>query len=186
MDTVTTTPYATPQPGITTDKTLSRTVEWCKQVVDRIIDGEVVGKDREEQEPQVYPAAFVLQTVGIGSTTIFVDNLRPIFDPNNEATAQGFQNKITVTSQDIIAGASATAVVSAGGSVTDIIISDGGRGYTSDPVVTVGVPAGLGTSYRATATSALTMGTVTSISVTDVVLNTHRRTHQWFLSKNLL
>ena len=167
VDTVTTTPYATPQPGITTDKTLSRPVEWCKQVVDRIIDGEVVGKDREEQEPQVYPAAFVLQTVGIGSTTIFVDNLRPIFDPNNEATAQGFQNKITVTSQDIIAGASATAVVSAGGSVTDIIISDGGRGYTSDPVVTVGVPAGLGTSYRATATSALTMGTVTSISVTD-------------------
>lgn len=166
VDTVTTTPYATPEPGITTDRTLSRPVEWCKQVVDRIIDGRVVGKDREEIEPEVNPTAFIIQSVGIGSTTIYVDTLRPIFDPNNEATSQGFQNKITVTSQDVIAGASATAVVSTAGTVTDIIISDGGRGYTSNPSVTIGVPAGLGTSYRATATAALTLGSVTSISVT--------------------
>ena len=45
--------------------------------------------------------------------------------------------------------AAATAVVSAAGTITSVVISDGGKGYTSAPTVTIQNPVGLGTTARA-------------------------------------
>ena len=54
-------------PGITDDTTLSRPVTWCAQN-DLIINGQEVGKDRVDYEPQIYPTSYLIQPVGFGST----------------------------------------------------------------------------------------------------------------------
>ena len=166
VDTVKTNPYL--GPGITTDATLSRPVTWCRQTVDKVIDGIKIGKDREHYEPLIYPSSFIIQSVGIGSTLAYVDSVRPLFNSQNEALIKTFQDKIDITSQDITVGASATVTVSSAGTITSINIVNAGSGYTSAPSVTIGNPIGLGTESRATATSIISVGgTVTGFTITS-------------------
>ena len=51
---------------------------------DRIINEIGVGKDREIYEPVINPYSPIIKSVGIGSTVIYVENVRPYFDPYNE------------------------------------------------------------------------------------------------------
>ena len=166
-DLVNTNPYF--GPGNTSDESLSRTITWCRQTEDKIIDEQEIAKDRMLYEPLITPSSYIIRSVGIGSTEIYVDNVRPFFNAQNEsATSLSFQNKVTLISQDEKVGASATAVVSIAGTISSIIIGDGGSGYTSSPIVTIGSTAqsvGLGTT--ATATSSITSGIVTSITLTN-------------------
>ena len=98
-DTITTTPYF--GPGNTQDEALLRPVVWVRQTEDRIINDKEVGKDREIYEPTIYPAAYVIKTVGIGSTEIYVDNIRPFFDPDNESgISLNFQDKVAFIGQE--------------------------------------------------------------------------------------
>ena len=46
--------------GITTDKSLTRPVKWCRQTVDTKINGITVGKDRPKYEPGIRPTAYLL------------------------------------------------------------------------------------------------------------------------------
>jgi hypothetical protein len=166
-DLVNTNPYF--GPGNTSDESLSRTITWCRQTEDKIIDEQEIAKDRMLYEPLITPSSYIIRSVGIGSTEIYVDNVRPFFNAQNEsATSLSFQNKVTLISQDEKVGASATAVVSVAGTISSIIINDGGSGYTSSPIVTIGSTAqsvGLGTT--ATATASITSGIVTSITLTN-------------------
>lgn len=154
-------------PGITTNDTLLRPVEWCRQTSDRIIDGKIVGKSRVKYEPLINPSCYAISSVGVGTTTIYVDNIKPFFDAQNESTVRSFQNKITLTSQDSIVPALATATVSSAGTISAITISDGGFGYTSAPLVVIQSPVGLGTTTRASATANISSGVVNSITITD-------------------
>lgn len=118
-------------------------------------------------EPLINPVAYLIQSVGIGSTVIYVDNLRPFFNAQNENNITlDFQNNITFISQDTKISAAATAVVSTAGTISSIIISGGGSGYLSAPSVSIQSPVGLGTTQKANASSSITTGIVTSISVT--------------------
>ena len=110
LDSVQTNVY--PGPGITSDRNILRPVTWCKQTVDKIINGQEVGKDRVEYEPQIFPTSYIIQPVGLGSTEAYVDSVRPLFDSRNESQIRDFQNSITITSQDNIVGFSGTAIVS--------------------------------------------------------------------------
>ena len=163
-DIVTTNPYF--GPGNTEDETLVRPVNWSKQTEDRIINDLEIGKDRELYEPNVYPAASIIKSVGIGSTTIYVDNVRPFFDPTNENPDQDIratlQDKITIINQDLKVGALASATIS-NGAVDSISLSNIGDGYGSVPNVSIQTPVGLGST--ATATAVVTNDTVTSINV---------------------
>ena len=76
-DLLSTNPYF--GPGNTTDETLMRPVVWCKQTEDLIVDGKEIGKDRTLYEPSIYPYGYLIKSVGIGSTSVWVDNLRPLF-----------------------------------------------------------------------------------------------------------
>ena len=166
-DLVNTNPYF--GPGNTSDESLSRTITWCRQTEDKIIDEQEIAKDRMLYEPIITPSAYIIKSVGIGSTVIYVDNLRPFFNAQNEsATSLTFQNKITLISQDEKVAAAATAIVSTAGTITSISISDGGSGYLSAPTVTIGSTAqsnGIGTP--ATATASITSEIVTTISLTN-------------------
>ena len=166
IDQLSTNPYISP--GVTTDRSLRRPVIWCKQTVDKIIDGQKIGKDRPQYEPQIYPSSFLLKAVGTSTDRLYVDRVRPLFDATNEATITSFQDVITIVSQDTIVGASATATVSGLGTISTLTITNPGVGYTVAPQVTIASPVGLGTTQRASASSTISgVGTVATLTVTS-------------------
>jgi hypothetical protein len=171
-NTVDTLPYF--GPGNTSDSNLLRPVVWCRQTEDKIINEQIIGKNRILYEPLIYPTAYLIKSVGIGSTVIYVDNIRPFFNPINESNSQSFnplsfQKNITLISQDGRVGATATCIVSSGGTVTSIVISDGGVGYTTTPTISISQPIGFGTTAAqntALASATISGGVVTGIAVT--------------------
>jgi len=155
-------------PGLTTDSTLTRPVIWCKQRNDMFIDETYVSKDRIHYEPLIYPTTNIIQNVGTSSTVIWVQNIKTFFDNNSEYYPnESPQRKITILSQDTLSGAAATAIVSAAGTIQSIIVNDGGVGYTTNPIVVISNPIGLGITYAAEATSLISGNTVSSISITS-------------------
>lgn len=153
-------------PGNTEDENLLRPLIWCRQTEDKIINEKEIGKDRDLYEPYISPFAYIIKNVGIGSTTIYVDTLRPIFDSQNENDITlDFQNKVRFISQESKVSASATAIVSVAGTVSSIQILEGGSGYSSNPTVSIGNTIGIGTTSLATAS--ITSGVVTSITITQ-------------------
>ena len=158
---VATNPYA--GPGNTNDVTLARPVTWCRQTEDKIIEGIPTGKDRELYEPVINPTSYIIKNVGVGSTAVYVDTLRPLFNPQNEAATLSFQNKIKFIPQEPKVGASATAVVSGFGTISSVVISDGGVGYS-----TATVSFGYTSDSRAFGTVTISAGgTVTGVAITS-------------------
>ena len=153
--------------GINGNPDCKRTVTWSKQGVDKIINGQIISKSREELEALITPTTFIIQSVGVGSTVVFVESVRTFFDPSNEDQTTTKTQKISLTSQDNIVGAAATAVVSAAGTISSVVVSSGGTGYTAAPNVIIGTPVGLGTTTRASVTSTLTGDAVSAITVTS-------------------
>jgi hypothetical protein len=150
-------------PGKTEDVTLTRPVTWCRQTEDKIINQIPTGKDRELYEPVINPSAYIIKSVGVGSTAIYVDTLRPLFDASNEASARAFQNKIKFIAQEEKTGAAGTAVVSGLGTISSVVISDGGVGYS-----TATVSFGYTSSSRAFGSVTISAGgTVTGVAITD-------------------
>ena len=154
-----------PGPGLANIRTLTRPLTWCKQTIDRKIDGQFVGKDRPKYEPAIFPAAYLTSSVGIGSTLAYVDSVRPLFNIANESSNRSFQNSVTLISQDSSSDAIATATVSTGGTISSVTLTNGGSGYDFTPTVTI---AGIGTlGTQATATASVTAGVVTSVTITN-------------------
>ena len=156
-------------PGNTSDVTLKRPVTWCKQTEDKIIDGQIIGKDRDLYEASIIPSAYIIKSVGVGTTVIYVDSVRPFFNPQNESNVStSFQNSIVLTSQDSLISAAATAVVSSAGTISSIVVTDGGVGYTTTPSVSIASTIGIAvTTSRAEASATISLGTVTGIAVTN-------------------
>jgi hypothetical protein len=166
IDTVNTNPYF--GPGNTLDENLERPVKWCRQTEDRIIDEQEVAKDRILYEALINPTSYLIQPVGVGSTILYVDNVRPFFNQINENNISlSFQNSVTFISQESKVGAAAAAIVSIAGTIAFIQIVDGGEGYISPPVVTIQNSSGVGTTItiNATAITSITSGSVTSIDI---------------------
>ena len=156
-----------PGPGLAKNEKAERPIEWCRQRNDVLINGKVIPKSRGLYEPNIFPTAYIIKSVGVGSTAIYVDNVRPGFNPINESQLSvAFQNKVSVFDYSVPVGAAATANVSAAGTITSITLSDGGVGYSTTPDVTIGNPVGLGSTLRATAVASITAGVVTSVTIT--------------------
>ena len=151
--------------GINGNPDCERTVKWCKQGTDKIIDGQIVSKARPELEALINPTTVIIQSVGVGSTVVYVESLRTFFDPDNESQTTAKTQKISISSQNNLVGAAATAVVSAAGTISSVVVSYGGTGYTSAPDVIISTPVGLGTTTRASVTSTLTGDAVSAITV---------------------
>jgi hypothetical protein len=154
-------------PGITNNPSCVRPLTLCRQTEDRVLNGQYVNKDRIIYEPLINPTTYGIQSVGLASTAIFVQSVKTFFDSEKENTTGVAKNTIYIISQNSVVSASATAVVSSAGTISSIIINDGGFGYDSDPQVTVSSPIGLGNTYRAELVSSVTSGIVTSIVVTS-------------------
>jgi hypothetical protein len=162
--------------GISSNVALKRPITLCRQTEDRFVNGKYVSKDRNIYEPLIFPTTNIIQNVSTSSTSIFVESVKTFFDSGKEYVQNNTDNipqkSVRILSQTTTSVAIATAVVSAAGSITSIIISDGGVGYSTNPSVIVqnpvgsGVTVGIGTT--ALASSVISIGgTVSSISITD-------------------
>ena len=113
----------------------ARTVTWCKQIVDKVINGKIVSKSRELNEALINPRTNLIQSVGVGSTMVFAESVIPFFNPDDEIRLLRMF-KQSVLSRNNIVAAVATAVV-----LLQIQENDhnwhGGTGYTSAPSVTI-------------------------------------------------
>ena len=165
-----TNPYA--GPGNIQNTALLRPVVWCRQTEDKIINEKEVGKERELYEPVVNPTAHIIKTVAVGSTQIYVDTLRPLFNIRNEIvdkTNLTFQDKVKFIPQDDKVSAAGTAIVSIAGTITSVAISTGGVGYSTAQVSfasTNGV--GIGTTTTALGTVTIgAAGTITGVAITN-------------------
>jgi len=166
-----------PGPGITTNLSYERALQWCRQTEDKIINGQPVAKDREIYKALLNPASSIIQNVSVGDTSIYVESVRGFFDNTRENVSGRTLNTIEIISQDSICAAAATAVVSAAGTISSIVLTDpvtgvatttaGGSGYRSIPDVTISLPTGIGTTGRATAVANVTNGIVTSFTITN-------------------
>lgn len=153
--------------GITSDLDLYRPVNWCKQRNDTVIDGISVNKDRLLYEPNIFPVSNLIQSVGIGSTQIFVDSIKTVFDAKNENTTTDFINKIEIVDNQLLSVAIATAIVSAAGTISSVDIIYSGSGYTSIPIVHIQGPVGIGSTGKASLESTISSGSVNSITISS-------------------
>jgi len=159
--------------GINPDETYERPLNWTRQTVDLILNGEEVGKDRELYEANIFPTTRIIKDVSIASTEIFVDNVKTFFDHDKEypAVLQENQHDVLIHEHKYVVAAAGTCTISSGiGSVTNITITNGGVGYDNDqsPEISVGISAGIGTEDRATATVGVTTsGTIASTFITN-------------------
>lgn len=164
-DTVNTNPYNSI--GVTSDLNLIRPVTWCKQRNDAVIDGVVVDKSRSINEPGIFPVCNIIQSVGIGTTQIFVDSLKTIFDSNAENTTSDIISKVEIIENSNLSGAIGTAIVSIAGTIQSVSINDSGVGYVISPIITIETPMGIGTTGKAMAVSNISAGLVTSVTITS-------------------
>jgi len=158
--------------GIDSNPANQRIVEWCKQKSDKIINGKVVSKSRILNEALINPSTYVIQSVGIGSTIVYVESVKSFFDSVKENQTTPNKQKIILVSQDTIVGASATAVVSAAGTISSIIITDGGVGYSTNPIISIGDPVGYGVSTPKTTYingQSIPVGLGTTASATSII-----------------
>ena len=156
--------------GIYEDTTEARPIDWSRQMEDKYVGGKIVAKDRIMYKANLYPAAYLIQTVGVGTTVVYMDNCRPYFNPKNENdVSTDFQKDIEILNNKAVIAAAATAVVSAAGTIESVTISGtgntGGRGYASAPNVSIQNPVGMGTTARAEATATISGGSVSAITV---------------------
>jgi len=165
-------------PGNVDNPDLLRPVNWCRQVEDVFINSKIVGKSRDIYEASINPSAYLIKSVGAGDTEVYVDNIRPFFNPINELNPSGlspaldhlsFQKNIFIISQDSKVSASATAIVSSAGTISSIIINDGGVGYTTTPTVSIAEISGvgIGTTFTAQSLAIVSNSSVISIAITN-------------------
>jgi hypothetical protein len=154
--------------GITQEQELLRPVNWCKQRNDIVIDDTHITKDRIEYEPSIHPIAKLISNVSIGSTLVWVDNIRPLFDYKNENADREYTNKIEIIGNLNSKPASATVTVSTSGTISSVNLIDGGIGYKSNPKVSISDPYYTKNGIKSSLQSSISnVGIVTNITIAN-------------------
>ncbi len=121
--------------GINSNLDNLRSVDWTKQTRDLVIRGINFYKSRNSYSSQVKPTSRL--TVGVGSTSeaIYVENSY-LFDSDGIVESE---TSVSLINDIPLLTAKAESTVSFGGTVSSIIITDGGAGYvqSNPPSVTI-------------------------------------------------
>jgi hypothetical protein len=112
------------------DEENPKPLSWSKQKADLTIGGVDIYKSRDTIEPLVFPSAKVIKSVGKDDIQLFVDNIRFFNYEENESNIviSDFDAILVQDTNPVAAGI--TAVVSAAGTIQQLIINDGGNGYS--------------------------------------------------------
>ena len=151
--------------GVTLDELFERPLTWTKQTVDKFIDNDFVGKDRVYYEPVINPTTNIISSISVGSSVVYVNSVRPLFDNPFEGIGTKERSIVEIISQDRVEPARGTVVVgtASSGPIANVTLNDIGYGYTAAPAVTIQQPYD-GTQATAGATIGAG-GTVVSINV---------------------
>ena len=135
------------------DEVNYKPLSWAKQKVDKILGGEYVYKTRDSLESAVYPTGRVIKNLSATDIDMFVDDARFFNYEENESAIDigSFQLLLTNTPTDPVA-ARLRATVSAAGTISSLIVVDGGSGYTSgSATVKIAAPKNIGVGVGSTA-----------------------------------
>jgi len=154
-------------------------LSWVKQKTDKTVNGQIIYKSRDSIESLVYPTAKVIKDLSLGDNEIFVDDVN--FFDYGDATIETF-DALIIDGKDDPISASLTATVSAGGTISELQIINGGSGYTGSSVIAnisapltvgvltslpMGVGIGIGTVAKASITVSPTGTLTTPITITN-------------------
>ena len=145
-----------------------RPLRWAKQKVNKVIDGEIVYKNRNLYEPLIYPTSRIIADVAPGDTNISVDNAQ--FFNEDGIISSNKVDGLIIPSGSVVAAA-ITAIVSAAGTISSLSIVNGGQGYVgSSTSLVIGIPTtgiGVGVGTTATATATITNGGITTTTIVN-------------------
>lgn len=113
--------------GINTDPTKERPLNWVKQTTDKIINGVFYSKARPDLNSRVTPNTKIIKNVGKSDDHFYVNNAFPLFSDVDGLSENLRDVKIVDVAETN--AAITTAVVSAAGTVSSIVVSYGGTGY---------------------------------------------------------
>ena len=141
--------------GLGISETSYRPLNWIKQKVDKNLGGDYVYKSRDSIESLVYPTAKIIGNLSTVDSQVFVDNAQLFnYEENESSIVIPDVNAIIVQGSSDPVAAAITAVVSAAGTISSLIISNGGSGYTgSNVIVKISAPKSIGVGIGTTATA---------------------------------
>ena len=70
------------------------------QSVDKVINGKIISKARELNAALINPRTNLIQSVGVGSTQIYVESVIPFFNPDDENQTAKNQQTVNIVSQN--------------------------------------------------------------------------------------
>ena len=144
-------------------------LRWIKQKADRFINGELVTKVRPLIEPLVFPESKIIKDFSTTDQDFYLDSIG--LGTDSSTTQFFYENPneidVLVVDQSITPrAASLSAVISVGGTVQSISVTDGGEGYVGTTTsISVGVPTTGINTHVATATGNISNGVMTSVTV---------------------
>jgi hypothetical protein len=134
-----------------------RLVNWTKQKVDKIINGDKVYKVRDILEPQVYPTSRLIKSFNFSDSQIFVDDASSfIYEENSSSFSNTIFGAIIFEEKEK-SSARLSPVVGNDGTIALINILNGGLGYeftngTQLPISISPPPGNSGITAQATIT----------------------------------
>ena len=199
--------------GVGITEFYAKPLDWTKQKTDVWIKGDLISKSREQLEPQIYPTAKVIASVGstTGETTnttdgIFVDDAESFFYEEAPLHLK-VEDRYGVSIESVDAlllppanfvGAAITAIVSNKGDIESLVINGSGSGYVGAAItlsIAAPIGVGIGTTERnkyavtgistfAEANATVTNGEITGYNITNIGLGyTHSNPPQVVIPK---
>ena len=169
-DVLETNPYISD--GIVSDNSFRRSINWYRQRNDLVVNKVEANKSRVVYEPYINPECRIIESVGIGTTQIYVDSVKTIFDPENEdlQSDSPIVRTVQIIDDNPLVSAAATAIVSIAGTIQSVVVSHGGVGYSTSslkPEISASIqyPIGVGKTGVAKLKTNLVSGSIDSIDV---------------------
>jgi len=127
--------------GIITDSSKERPLTWKKQKQDKIITGSLFAKSRPNLQSNIRPNATIIKSISPEDTSIYVDNVFPIF-AGTDGLVEDLRDLFIVENRNTEA-AEATSIVSVASTLSSITITSPGIGYayTTSPYVNISLSA---------------------------------------------
>ncbi len=142
-------------------------LNWTKQKVDKVIDGELISKSRDSIEPQIYPTAKIIKDLTSTDGTIYVDNSE-FFNYESEITPDF--NALIISGTPDPVSAAVTAVVSIAGTIQSLSINNAGGGYVGASInVSISSPMRIGVGIGTTANASISIvnGSLSAVTINN-------------------
>jgi hypothetical protein len=126
--------------GISLDSSFTRPLTWTKQTSDLIINSEIIDKSREYLEPRINPITKLIKDFVPGDSVMYVQNTVPnfsIIDDTNETLT----NVKILNNLENISGNAYVSTVSAAGTITSLVITNPGSGFSTSFTISLYSPS---------------------------------------------